>query len=177
MWFIIPLPRREFYWVKSREIRTKRGCIGDRNWFLDFCWGRSLLTAWVALVDSRTRSPKRWKPCSELHHAVMPPKQFTKWKCPLWKSGTSNIQSHTQQKRLLLLLMLLLLLFRLPHFQFNLCFRTRPAPGVPPSPELVAAVQHFSWGKVCQNWYRQNLLLPSSPDHINTPMTGDLIVE
>ena len=102
MWFIIPLPRREFYWVKSREIRTKRGCIGDRNWFFDFCWGRSLLTAWVALVDSRTRSPKRWKPCSELHHAVMPPKQFTKWKCPLWKSGTSNIQSHTQQKSVVL---------------------------------------------------------------------------
>ena len=85
MWFIIPLPRREFYWVKSREIRTKRGCIGDRNWFLDFCWGRSLLTAWVALVDSRTRSPKRWKPCSELHHAVMPPKQFYKVKMPTLK--------------------------------------------------------------------------------------------
>jgi len=53
---------------------------------------------------------------------------------------------------------------------------TCPAPGAPPSPELVAAVQHFSWGKVCQNWYRQNLLLPS-PDNVNTPMTGDPIVE
>lgn len=108
MWFIIPLPRREFFLLgqipgdqdEKRLHRRSELVFGFLR--VTWSWGRSLLTAWVALVDSRTRSPKRWKPCSELHHAVMPPKQFTKWKCPLWKSGTSNIQTHTQQKSVVL---------------------------------------------------------------------------
>ena len=76
-----------------------------------------------------------------------------------------------------LVLLLLVVVVPLTTFPVQFVFQnTCPAPGAPPSPELVAAVQHFSWGKDCQNWYRQNLLLPS-PDHVNTPMTGATIVE
>jgi hypothetical protein len=50
---------------------------------------------------------------------------------------------------LVLLLLLVVVVVPLTTFPVQFVFQnTCPAPGAPPSPELVAAVQHFSWGKI-----------------------------